>query len=200
MGGLDVSNLKESLPTFLQEMVDDVSLWFKHSQRWRLVDLSTGFINRERVRQALGQDTQKKKTEPDQFSLVLHFDSDSPPMTRGWFRSPRVNFPQVFSPDLDVEYHPWSVKGADVFPNKVGPVFPLKRALKELTSPYYLLGSTVYLNKRAPFEDKKGEQPKSLMAIIYTSDLVDYLRLEEAKIRQDRRRLDRNLTSMQSMQ
>lgn len=208
LGGWSVDSGKPLLAP-LQEMADDIAKWFKPEQKWRLTEVKTSYINDQRIKQSLA--TQRHPfdgvkvvkalgKQPDQFTPTFLFEADNPPMTtiarRGSQRLKGVNLGKVFRHEFrrfNVTFYP-EIKNADVSPEKIGSIYPLEQASKELSSPYYLYSVTVSPSQREADQemwtaDKKSGQKKdseplrSLTVMVLARDLGDYLHLQVTKAR-----------------
>lgn len=220
IGNLEVTSDHPLLMEPFQEMADDITGWFDPRQGWHVIGVNWGLINLKRIEQSITPDSVArliaKRQEPDQFTPVFHFDAENPPMTRGWFgRQKELNFPHVFDPKFEDRVHGsgadrWQIYSADVSPDKIGSVYPLEQALKELSSPYYLVGTTVSVNQRnigsylfAPEEKRKQmklEPATSLAVMVFMRDLPDYTRLEVNRLRRLQRQMDKLLPKLQPVQ
>lgn len=217
LGGWTPGNPNNPLVAPLQEMADDIAKWFNPNQGWHLAEVSTGFINFRRIEESLetaGEVRIKaKKKEPDQFTPHFHFDAENPPMrSRGLIiKRSELDFPRVFAPEFRDRVEVWREGSANVFPGHIGSVYPLEQALKELSSPYYLVGATVTVNRRgvseyiwASVEERKTKLPlepaTSLAVMVIMRDLMDYTRLEVNSLRRNQRQLDKKFPPLQPLQ
>lgn len=201
----------------LQEMAVDIVQWFNPQQNWELVGVTVSFMSRQRMEESSmarrgPMDSAKtmiaKVKEPDKFTSSFHFQADDPPMTtlarRGRQSLKGVNIPKVFRPDFKrdnviVSIDPEGADTVDVLPEKIGSIYPLKQALKELSSPYYLVGTiiqsvidqNVRWTDQEPKEEKHPEPFSSLAVIVYAQDLGDYLAKEESEVRRLHRQFNR---------
>ncbi len=173
----------------LQEMADDIAKWLNPNQGWHLAEVFTGFPS-------------------------FHFTAERPPIkTKGLIRRSEVfNFPQVFTPDFRDRVKIWGEGNADVHAAHIGQVYPLEKALKEVSSPYFLVGATISVNSRqrvpgTVFEPRqerevniKPELPKELIVTVYMRDLMNQIRLEVNRLRRIQRELDKKFPQLQSIQ
>lgn len=205
-------------------MADDIAKWFNPNQGWHLADVRTGLINLKRIEESsvvqvgphegeVYRQFKAKIEEPDKFTPFFHFDAENPPMrSRGIVRRrAELDFPQVFAPEFRDRVEVWREGSANVFPGHIGSVYPLEQALKELSSPYYLVGTTVTVNKRgvsehiwASAEERRTRPPlepaTSLAVMVIMRDLMDYTRLEVNSLRRIQRQLDRKFPPLQPLQ
>lgn len=217
LGGWTPGTPNNPLVAPLQEMADDIAKWFNPNQGWHLADVRTGFISLHRMAESVDESSvvkfRAKKQEPDKFTPFFHFDAENPPMrTRGIVRrKAELDFPQVFAPDFRDRVDVWREGSANVFPGHIGSVYPLEQALKELSSPYYLVGTTVTVNRRgvsehiwASAEERKTRPPlepaTSLAVMVIMRDLIDYTRLEVNSLRRIQKQLDRKFPPLQPLQ
>lgn len=200
----------------LQEMADDITGWFNPDQGWQLAEVRTGLISSQRMAESTrfgAVKLQARREEPDQFTPVFHFQAERPPMrTTGLLRRREaLDLDQIFDPNFranvgyKADYGSGPV-GIDILPEKVGPVYPLAQALKELSSPYYLVGVTLHVaggEEHARYlhalqvahvpDQPQPEKPgpmKHLNVVVYMRDLMDYTRFEANRLRRARRQLD----------
>lgn len=168
----------------LQEMADDIISWLNPSQGWHLVEVVTGFINPLRIAESVDTESPVKikarKYSPDQFTPAFDFAAERPPTKKTGLVKRRevLDFPRVFDhrfrDRVDIAYY----TGANVYPDHIGPIYPLQQALKELSSPYYLVGATVNVNYR-----------DGLTVMVYSRDLIDQVRVEINRLRRAQRKL-----------
>lgn len=224
MGDWTTGDPNNPLPEPLQEMADDIAKWFNPNQKWHLVDVRTGFINSKRIEESSvvkvgpheGEVHRQFKTkieEPDKFTPIFHFDAKNPPLRSSGIvrRRAELDFPQVFAPKFRDRVGVWRKGSANVFPDHIGSVYLLAQALKEPSSPYYLVGATVTVNRRGVsehtwiFEEERKTKPPlepatSLVVMVLMRDLVDYTRLEVNRLRRVQRQLDRKFPPLQPLQ
>ena len=188
MGGWSAEISEKPLPQALQEMADDISSWFNPSQGWRLAEVSTGFINPQRIEGSsvdanLRKTIVAKRQEPDQFVVNFHFDADNPPTKgQGFLGSgrKRLDFLTVFSQEFQRNVRIFREGNADVVAHKIGSVFPLKEAIDQLNCPYYLNYTTVSANRRKLANNQWSAE--GLVVSVHMKDLGDYLKLEVARL------------------
>ncbi|MEK7617200.1 MAG: hypothetical protein AAB414_04040 [Patescibacteria group bacterium] len=126
------------------------------------------------------------KPEIDFLDLVFHFDAENPPLTPA---GRKLNLTSIFSSDLTNVKREVRRKEGNVFvyPERVGSIYPLDTAQRELTSPYFLVAGrarvTSVVNRLWDFGSRHGEyDPKrSIAVLVFTEDLGDYLRAQEAQ-------------------
>lgn len=218
IGGWTPGDPNNPLVEPLQEMADDITKWLNPDQGWHLAEVRTGFISPQRMAESVDESSvvkfRAKKQEADQFTLVFHFTAERPTMrTRGLVRGREVlDFPQVFTPDFRDRVNIWREGSADVYAAHIGQVYPLEQALKEVSSPYYLVGATISVNSRqhvpsTVFELRqqreagiKPEAPKELAVMVYMRDLMDQTRLEANRLRRIQRQLDKKFPQLQPIQ
>lgn len=185
IGGWQVEDETPLVEPF-QEMADDIADWFNPLQGWKLTEVRFGLINLKRIEQSSvayggphdGEAVFKARVEtPDTFTPAFHFEAENPPLKGNFFRSEkRLFLPEVLTPEMRARSSQafWMLTGIDVGrPVKIGSVYPLEQALKELSSPYYLGG--VRLTTRG------ANNGIAIMVFMY--DLIDYVRLETKRIR-----------------
>lgn len=199
LGGWDsvlVDGVKTlTLPADIREMADDIVGWFNPTQGWACKAVNTGLINRDRIHQSTAAKIVAKRIEADQLVLTFFLEAQKPPMvTRGIFRREEMlNLPTVFNPRREalVYFSDYS-RSADVCPPKIGKVYPLRQALIELSSPYYLVSVAVAttggnINERmfaALTKTKVEYKPdKDLAITVIIRDLIDHTRLEANRYR-----------------
>lgn len=216
IGGWTPGDPNNPLPEALQEMADDITKWLNPTQGWKLAEVRTGFISPQRMAESVTESSvvkfRAKKQEADQFTPVFQFQAERPPMrTRGLVRRREMlDFPEVFASDFRDRVNIWREGSADVHAAHIGQMYPLEQALKELSSPYYLVGATISLSSRqhAPstvFELQrqreagiKPEPPKDLTVMIYARDLMDHTKLEVNRLRRIQRQLDKKFPPLQT--
>lgn len=190
----------DTLPETLQEMATDISKWFHPKQGWNLAGVRMGFISPQRIDQSMGKLSVVKlkanRQEADQFTPVFHFSAERPPMrTMGFLRRNVLDFPKVFAPNFTDRVDIWSEGNANVYPAHIGQVYPLGQTLKELSSPYYLVGTTVSVSHGE--DGRKLEPPKRLVVMVYMRDLLDYTKLEINRLKRVYRQLGKKFPPIQ---
>lgn len=208
VGGWEPGEPNRPLLEPLKIMADVIVTWFNSEQRWKLAGVNSGLINLKRMEESSadsgdldhpkrGPDLRAKREESDKFTPVFHFVAERPPMrARGLIGRQKVlDFPNVFAPDFRDKVRIWDRGIADILVDHIGPVHRLDKALEELSSPYYLVGATVFENSRrhvptTVFElkqqkeaDIKPELPKELTVMVYMRDLMDEVRLVTNRVR-----------------
>lgn len=214
-GGWESGDPNKPLIEPLQKMADDIIKWFNPDQGWRLTEVRTGFISRQRWDESMGETLSKKiivnKKEPDQFTPTFHFEAEKPPMrTRGLMRRREVfDFPQVFVPYFSGRVDFYSEWSANVGAGHIGEVYPLEQALKELSSPYYLVGAMVSVASRHPGPSTiievrqqkeagiKPEPARGLTVMVFTRDLMDQTSLDINNLRRIQRQLNKKFPPLQ---
>lgn len=160
-----------TLPQPIQEMTKDILRLLNPDNVWSLIGFDTIFINHF-------------PEEPDRFTPNFYFDAKCPPRTvsvDGILRV--VDLEDVFSyrsrKIVDV-----AGQKADIHVEKIGSVYPLHQALKELNSPYYLVSTTAII------EASPQDTPRLVVKAIM-EDLLDFTSLEINRLRRAKRKLSK---------
>lgn len=223
LGGWVAGDPHNVLPESLREMADDILTWFNSAQGWSLTEVRTGFINIQRIAASMevtgGPEdgvpvARARIQQPDQFPVVFQFKAEKPPMKKRGFVKRReiLDLKEVFATNFragvsDRRYYDRDPISVDLMPEKVGSVYPLDQAMKELSSPYYLLGVNISVTGGSEHADYlynlqfahlrghvKPADPgpmKNLKVMVYARDLMDYIRIEINGLRRVQRQLDK---------
>lgn len=196
------------LVPLLKEIADDVARWFRPEQQWTLAGVNYGMISIPRIANSSASSTQEgenkpvlvaKRSEPDKFTPVFHFDSEHAPLTGNRFSNRvgrKIHVYNIFSPDF--RYKHVLVKSLTdniVFVDHVGPIKEIGKALEDL-SPYYLLGVQVSANHRY---DPLTESSRSISVMVHARDLGDHLKLEQLKFRRMSDRFEKKFANPQAI-
>lgn len=221
-GGWELGEQKPLLEP-LQAMADDIVQWFNPEQRWKFAGVRIGLINFGRIAEAsVDPDRPEKESlmikarreEPYKLTPVFHFVAERPPLrTKDLVGRQKVlNLPAVFAPNFRDRVEIWSEGSADILIDHIGPVHRLEQALRELSSPYYLVRVTVVAKSRqhvstTAFElvqqietGIKPEPSKELEVIVYMRDLMDQIRLDANQLRRMQRQLGKKFPPFQPTQ
>lgn len=216
IGGWEPGDPDKPLAEPLQEMADDIIKWFNPDQGWRLTEVRTGFISRQRMAESAEETLSKRmivnKREPDQFTPNFHFEAETPPTKTVGILRKRVifDFPHVFTPDFKDRVDIWREGAANIKAAHIGQVYPLEQAVRELSSPYYLVGATVNIASRHPGPSSiiearqqqeagiKPEPARGLTVMVYMRDLMDETRIEINNLRRLQRQLDKKFPPLQA--
>lgn len=202
----------------LLDMANDITGWFNPNQGWEPQLVQGSIISLNKIANAStvqggpndGAPTFRAKIDdPDKHIAAFSFQAKEPPLTRGWFgKSRKADLLRAFSPSYASQFtfkdkaKMWREESIDVHPDKIGPIYPLEQAVEKLTNPFYLVLTTVSLHAqdtggyyshllRSSAEKPVAPNiPTNLLVVVITKDLAGYLRLEESRLRELRKKVE----------
>lgn len=179
------------VPKLLHELETNIHPWFNPNQGWKLRGWRLGLLDPQQIHEALNNPSRTtSEIAPEVLTISLTYRADSPPVSRGLFGGdPRLDMKRVFSSEFPGIIRTTESSRLDLYPQKIGTLYPIDLALKKLANEFYLSFVTAHPTYENPpmfTLTQRGdirELPTDVTIMAVLKNLLSHIKREEMRFR-----------------